>query len=60
MTRKDYKLIASVISKLPDNGTRETAAIMFAKELQNENSRFKSNYFFKACLLTESPTKSRS
>jgi hypothetical protein len=60
MTRKDYQLIASVISRLPDDGTRETAAIMFAKELQNENSRFKSNYFFKACLLTENPTKSRS
>lgn len=53
MTRKDYQLIANVISQLPDNGTRETAAMLFAKELHNENNRFKSSYFFKACLLSK-------
>jgi|TARA_B100000959_G_C14417139_1_gene392885 hypothetical protein len=60
MTRKDYQLIASVISRLPDDGTRETAAIMFAKELQNENKRFKGEYFFRACLLPEYQIKLRS
>lgn len=49
MTRKDYKLFASVIRKIKKEGDRAITARVVAKALEQDNERFDKSKFFKAC-----------
>lgn len=50
MTAKDFRVIASVISRL-DVGkrTKTKVAKAFVEECKRQNSKFKSHLFYKAC-----------
>lgn len=57
MTRKDYKLIASVLKntdEIIDDYAREALAEMFADVLEKENPRFNRELFVFHSTLTES------
>ncbi len=55
MTRKDFELIAEVLSGHYQNGTEEqkaeiaACALTFAQRLQSTNPRFNVQRFVKAC-----------
>lgn len=49
MTRKDFKLVAAVVSSIPDLKTRNQVALNFVSELQKVNERFDTARFLSAC-----------
>lgn len=48
MTRKDFEVIARIISRLPDEVTRDEVAWAFAGGLTSTNERFDVPRFVKA------------
>ena len=52
MTRKDFILIATVVSKISDTEIRTTTAKRFAWELAGVSPTFDSARFFAACGVT--------
>ena len=49
MTRKDFQLVAKVVSTIDDLHTRNTVALNFATELHKQNVRFDTVRFLSAC-----------
>ncbi len=49
MTRKDFQLVARVVSTIDDLQTRNTVALNFATELNKQNDRFDTVRFLSAC-----------
>lgn len=49
MTRKHFKLIADIISKIKNAEERKTLARFAENELRETNPRFDREKFFKAC-----------
>ena len=49
MTRKDFVLIAKVVSSLDDMGVRNYVGVAFAHKLQEANLRFNVSKFLEAC-----------
>tara|TARA_Y100000004_G_scaffold174079_1_gene212491 strand:+ start:75 stop:362 length:288 start_codon:yes stop_codon:yes gene_type:complete len=49
MTRKDFTLVASVVSQISDLKTRNQVALNFASELNKTNDRFDTIRFLAAC-----------
>ncbi len=49
MTRKDFQLVARVVSTIDDLQTRNTVALNFAIELNKQNDRFDTVRFLSAC-----------
>jgi hypothetical protein len=49
MSRKDFQIIAQIVSSVRDYGTRAVLAHDFAIELAKLNSRFDRSRFLKAC-----------
>ncbi len=49
MTRKDFQLVAKVVSTIDDLHTRNTVALNFATELNKTNDRFDTIRFLSAC-----------
>lgn len=52
MTRKDFELIARVVSEMWDTTERQSIARAFAKELAHTNARFDRDRFLRACKAT--------
>ena len=50
MTRKDFVLIADVISKIEGEEIRKVCAEAFAERLKLINPQFKADRFMKACM----------
>ena len=49
MTRKDFTLIAKVVSSLDDMSVRNYVGVAFAHKLQEVNPRFNVSKFLEAC-----------
>jgi len=49
MTRKDYELIAGIVSTIPDDKVRHDVAYQFACKLRFANHRFDPDTFYRAC-----------
>lgn len=49
MTKKDFQLVANVVSSIGDVDTRKEVALNFASEFQKENPRFEILRFMKTC-----------
>jgi hypothetical protein len=49
MTRKDFELIAKVVSSLDDLKVRNYVGVAFAHKLQDVNPRFNISKFLEAC-----------
>lgn len=52
MTRKDFEVIARIISRMPDEMSRSEVAWAFAGGLTSTNERFDVPRFVKACEAT--------
>ena len=50
MSRKDFELIAAVVSTIQDRETRTAVATRFANELRVRNPAFQEQRFLRACL----------
>lgn len=50
MTKKDFQMIADIVSTIQDKATRESVAIKFAVELQDTNPRFDKDRFYNAAM----------
>lgn len=53
MSRKDFELIASVVSRVTNVTNRRFLAEEFANELQHTNPQFKRQRFIEACGVVE-------
>lgn len=49
MTRKHFRIIASIISNIRDNKERERIALIACNELRTTNPFFKTGKFLTAC-----------
>jgi hypothetical protein len=49
MTRKDFKMIAEVVSSIEDKHVRQATALNFAHRLKDTNPRFNATRFIDAC-----------
>lgn len=49
MIKKDYELIAEILTKIPDDTVRNALAQQFSSELTKENPRFAKDKFLEAC-----------
>ena len=49
MTRKDYIVIAEIISEVKDIDTRSQLALDFSVKLKQDNPRFDASRFIQAC-----------
>jgi|TARA_R110000824_G_scaffold74554_2_gene189463 hypothetical protein len=59
MTRKDFTLVAKVVSSIGDLKTRNTVALDFASVLHAENDRFDTIRFLSACDCKATPSASQ-
>mgnify|MGYP003658383448 FL=1 len=55
MTRKDFTLVAKVVSSIIDLKTRNSVALDFASVLHKENDRFDTVRFLSACNCQPAP-----
>tara|TARA_R110000851_G_scaffold242991_1_gene395541 strand:+ start:209 stop:433 length:225 start_codon:yes stop_codon:yes gene_type:complete len=55
MTRKDFTLVANVVSAIGDLKIRNTVALDFASVLHAENDRFDTVRFLSACNCKPAP-----
>ncbi len=53
MTRKDFKILAEVCAKLPENEQKYKYIDQMARKLKKENPRFDRAKFLKACGINE-------
>jgi hypothetical protein len=53
MTRKDFQMIAEVVSAIEDKDARQMTALNFAHRLKGVNPRFNVTRFVDACTPTE-------
>ena len=60
MTRKDFNIVASVVSKIENLKTRNEVALNFASELHKQNDRFDTVRFLSACKCQPAPTEPRA
>lgn len=56
MSRKDFELIARVVSNITNWNARRTAANLFATEIAYTNPRFDRGRFMEACGCTKIAT----
>jgi len=49
MTRKDFQLVATVVSSIDNIKTRNQVALNFVSELHKQNTRFDTIRFLSAC-----------
>lgn len=49
MTRKDFKMVATVVAAIDDQKTRNEVALNFVSELHKLNERFDAVRFLSAC-----------
>jgi hypothetical protein len=49
MTRKDFQLVATVVSSIDNVKTRNQVALNFVSELHKQNERFDTIRFLSAC-----------
>tara|TARA_R110000824_G_scaffold27426_15_gene93296 strand:- start:3724 stop:3948 length:225 start_codon:yes stop_codon:yes gene_type:complete len=49
MTRKDFQLVATVVSSIDNIKTRNQVALNFVSELHKQNERFDTIRFLSAC-----------
>ena len=61
MTRKDFQLVATVVSSIDNIRTRNQVALNFVSELHKQNERFDTIRFLAACKVDPSePSKAHS